>query len=398
MLRTLIVDAVGGVSGDMLLSALIDGGAPRDRIEAAVSTVLGRDVTIGTREVRRAGLRALALDGLDGTGRRTAQEQLSAVGNDALAEDVRTRAREVLERLFAAEARVHGILVDDLELEELGEEDTLFDVVGIASALDALGVDRIGVSSIPLPMPQGHPGPGGHGVPAPVVLELLRGFRLRPSDADASHETVTPTGAAVLAALAEPTPRLPRLILEAVGTGAGRRDPAGVANVVRVLIGAPDASDGVPDRELLILEANVDDLSPELVPDAVEALLEAGALDAWVTPVIMKRGRPGLVAAALCVPEAEREVRRAFFENTTTLGVRMHSVVRPELDRHVVEIGMPDGGPRIRVKVGLLDGRPVSAKPEHEDVVEAARKLGRPVRSVHAEASALARRLMEGDA
>jgi uncharacterized protein (TIGR00299 family) protein len=399
VLRTLIIDAVGGVSGDMLLSALLDAGAPRDRIEAAVSAALGRDVAIATREVRRGGLRALALEGLDGSGRRRgAREQLSALANEELAEGVRSRARDVVERLFAAEARVHGVAIEDLELQELGEEDTLFDVVGIASALDALGVDRIGVSSIPMPMPQVQPRPGDHGVPAPVVLELLRGFRLRPSDADGSHETVTPTGAAVLAALAKPAPRLPRFVLEAVGTGAGHRDPAGMANVVRVLVGTPDARDGAPDRELLVLEANVDDLSPELVPVAVEALLEAGALDAWITPVIMKRGRPGIVAAALCAPEAEREVRRAFFESTTTLGVRMHSVMRPELDRYVVEMGMPDGGPRIRVKVGSLDGRPVSAKPELEDVVEAARKLGRPVRSVHDQARALAHRLVEGDA
>ena len=281
---------------------------------------------------------------------------------------MRTRALAVLERLLEAEARVHGLPLEELELEELGEDDTLLDVVGIAAALEALGVERIVVSPIPMPVARGGSGAGGHGVPAPVVLELLRGFELRPSDAREPHETVTPTGAAVLAALAEPVHAIPRLVLEAVGTGAGRRDPAGAPNVVRVLLGSPVAAGGGSDRELLVLEANVDDLIPELVPDAVEALLSAGARDAWVTPVVMKHGRPGVTVSALCDLEALAEVRRAFFETTSTLGVRVHPVERPELDRRVVEIDLPDAGPRIRVKIGFLDGRPVSAKPEHDDV------------------------------
>jgi uncharacterized protein (TIGR00299 family) protein len=394
MLRTLVVDAVGGVAGDMWLSALLDAGAPRASIEAAVSAALGREVAIVTREVRRAGLRALSLEPLEGDGRRrTPRELLAALERDALPDGVRARARGVLERLLEAESRVHGVGLDDLELEELGEEDTLLDVVGTAAALDAFDVGPIIVSAVPMPPPR--PGAGSHGVPGPVVLELLRGFEVRPSDAAATHETVTPTGAAVLAALAERGGRIPPMTLEAVGTGAGRRDPAGVANVLRVLVGVPTATTAARGRDLAVLEANVDDLSPELVPDVVEALLAAGALDAWVTPIAMKRGRPGVTVSALCEPGAEGDVERTFFETTTTLGIRVGRVTRPELDRRVVEIELPHAGPRIRVKIGLLDGRPVSAKPEHGDVVEAARKLGLPVRAVHEQASAMAHRLLE---
>jgi hypothetical protein len=298
---------------------------------------------------------------------------------------------------------VHGVELEALELDELGEDDTLVDVVGVAAALESLGVERIAVSSLPMPSPSGpirramsSPDHASHPVPAPVTLELLRGFAVRPSPAGSEmNETVTPTAAAIFAALGEGVPEIPELTVERVGYGAGARDPSGIANVVRVLLGAPAASRVREGRRLLVLEANVDDLTPELVPDAVEALMSAGALDAWATPIVMKRGRPAITISALCDPNEQAGVRRAFFESTPTFGVRVHEVVRSELERRTVEVELAEGGPRVRVKVGLLNGRAVSAKPEHADVVEAALKLGRPVRSVHAQAWALAHGLME---
>lgn len=397
MTRIAFVDAVGGAAGDMLLAALLDAGAAREAVAGAIAAVLGRAVDLETSEVRRGGLRALAVRGLAPSPRRRPSELLAAVRAADLAEGVRSRAVAVLERLLAAEAGVHGVGLEELALEELGEDDTLFDVVGIAAALDGLGVERVLVGPLPLPAPSGA---GGHGSPAPVTLELLAGFAVRPG-APGLAEPVTPTAAAVLSALGGPSTAIPAMRLDGVGVGAGSRDPAGVANVVRVLVGEA-AEAGVATaggRRLLVLEANVDDLSPELVPDAIEALLGAGALDAWTTPIVMKRGRPALQISALCAPEALEAVRRAFFEATTTLGLRVHAVERPELERRVVEVELEPGGPLLRVKVGYLDGRPVTAKPEHADVVEAAEKLGLPVRAVHERASALARRLLaEGDA
>jgi uncharacterized protein (TIGR00299 family) protein len=395
-MSVLYVDVVGGAAGDMLLAALLDAGASRDEVSDAVSAVLGRRVECVTEEVRRRGLRALALSGPGDlpSERRRPRELLDAVERAALGDEVRARATSVLRRLFDAEAKVHGREIADLELEELGEDDTLLDVVGVAAALDSLGVERVDVSAIPMAPPSND---GSHGSPAPVTLELLSGFALRPSLAGADlPETVTPTAAAILSALGRPVPELPELVLDRVGVGAGRRDPGSVANVVRVLLGrtSPSADRA---RRLLMLEANVDDLEPELVPDAIDALLAAGALDAWSAPIVMKRGRPAVGISALCERDTLDEVRRAFFEETTTLGVRVHEVSRPELDRRIVEIELAEGGPRIRVKLGVLDGRTLNAKPEHADVVEAARKLGRPVRSVHAQASALAHRLLEED-
>jgi len=395
-MNVLYVDVVGGAAGDMLLAALFDAGASCDEVSDAVSAVLGRRVGCATTEVRRRGLRALAISapGDLSTERRGPRELLDAVERAALQDGVRARATAVLHRLFEAEAKVHGREIAELELEELGEDDTLLDVVGVAAALASLGVERVDVSAIPMPPPSNDE---SHGSPAPVTLELLSGFALRPSVAGTDlPETVTPTAAAILSVLGRPVPEMPELVLERVGVGAGSRDPTSVANVVRVLLGeASPAADDV--RRLLLLEANVDDLEPELVPDAIDALLAAGALDAWMAPIVMKQGRPAVAISALCERDMLDEVRRTFFEATTTLGVRVHEVSRPELDRRIVEIDLAEGGPRIRVKLGVLDGRTLNAKPEHADVVEAARKLGRPVRSVHAQASALAYRLLERD-
>lgn len=401
-MRSLYVDVVGGAAGDMLLAALLDAGAPAAPVEEAVSAMLGRRIEIGTAEVTRAGLRALALDlppGLDEThARRGPLDLLAAVERAGLVQGVRERALVVLARLGEAEARVHGVTPEEVRLVELGADDTLVDVVGISAALEALDVGTIAVSAIPMAATDVHGGDvphGGRGSPAPVTLELLQGFTLRPAHGHDLPEPVTPTAAAVFAALGQPADEIPSMRLGSVGTGAGTRDPSAVANVVRVLLGTPTAETGGLERRLLLAEANVDDLSPELVPNAIEALLSAGALDAWFTPIVMKRGRPALTMSALCDPATLDAVRRAFFEATSTLGVRVTEVARRELERRVVEVDLDDGGPRIRVKVAFLDGRAISAKPEHADVVEAAGKLERPVRAVHEAAAAIAHRQLE---
>ena len=195
---SLYVDVVGGAAGDMLLAALLDAGAAPDKVSDAVSAVLGRPVGCSTTEVRRQGLRALALSvpGDLSTERRGPRQLLDAVENAALGEGVRARATAVLERMFEAEAKVHGRAIDELELEELGEEDTLFDVVGVAAALESLGVERIDVSALPMPPPSNE---GPHGSPAPVTLELLSGFGCTksrdPSWTARSSRSLLPKGA-----------------------------------------------------------------------------------------------------------------------------------------------------------------------------------------------------------
>jgi uncharacterized protein (DUF111 family) len=253
------------------------------------------------------------------------------------------------------------------------------------------------VSAIPLgtgTVDDGHHGPIA--MPSPATLELLRGFPVR---GGWRGETVTPTAAAVFAALGEPAPTFPAMTIEGVGYGAGTDDPEGIPNVVRMVVGsvAVDGIDREPlERDLVILETNLDDLSPELMADAAGALAAAGALDVWTTPVLMKKGRPGFVLSALTDTAASDRVRPVFFEHTSTFGVRSTRVRRTELERRISRVSLPEG--EVRVKLGLLDGRVVSATPEHDDVAAAATRAGRPVRYVYEEAIAAAKALRHSTA
>lgn len=424
--RVLHVEPIGGAAGDMLLAALLDAGAPWEAVRRAVEAVIPGRFELALKPVARAGLRATLLrvsdapaartGGGGGPHRRPFRDLRAAVERADLSEGTRVRALAVLDRLAGAEARVHGVAAGEVELHRLGDDDTLLDVVGIAAALDALEVDDIAVSSIPVGVgeerggevelgdgagSEGGAGPAhGHGVlplPPPATLELLRGFELRPGG---HGETVTPTGAAVLAALGRPAAAagFPAMRLEAVGYGAGHRDPPERPNVVRVALGVRSGSlgsgageRGPAVRDLVVLEANLDDLTPELVADAAAALFEAGALDAWTVPIHMKKGRPAVLLAALCEPAAEERVRRAFFESSSTFGVRSAAVRRAELDRRTATVQVAGG--TVRVKLGLLWGRVVSAAPEHDDVAALATAAGRPVREVHEEAAAAAHAL-----
>jgi uncharacterized protein (TIGR00299 family) protein len=377
--RILYVDPVGGAAGDMLLAALVDVGVPLEAVRVAVDAVLPERSRIDTQVVRRHGHRARLLS-VDWSGAGPASprpvHQLSAALDAAgLSPAVEDRARRVLDRLGRAEARSHGQDLDELVLDQLGDDDTLLDVVGVSAALEALDVGDVLVGPIAL------------ADPGPATLELLRGFAIRGAG---TGETVTPTAAAIFAALAAPAERFPEMTVGSVGYGAGTRDPADGPNVVRVVLGSPARSeaDGTRRRDLVVLEANLDDLIPELVADAVQALLAAGALDAWTVPVYMKKGRPGAILSALCEPDREDALRRVFFETTSTFGVRAHDVRRTELDRRVVSV--PVAGGTVRVKVGILEGRVITATPEHEDVAQVAAASGRPVRELYEEAQAAA--------
>jgi uncharacterized protein (TIGR00299 family) protein len=401
MSRLLYVDVVGGAAGDMLLAALLDAGADLDAVRSGVDAVLPGRFVLASEVVRRAGMRArlLRIDPGPNVSPRTSleprpfRELVERLDAAPLGEPVASRARRVLDLLGAAEARVHGIDPAELLLHELGDDDTLLDLVGVATALESLEVDRILVSTVPVGSGAvvSHHAPGEVPLPATVTLELLKGFAVRGAG---TGETVTPTGASILAALGSQAAVFPEMTIEAIGYGAGNDDPQGYPNVVRVVVGTSrEAIDpGNPaERDLLVLEANLDDLSPELVGDAAQALLAAGALDVWTTSVVMKKGRPGMILSCLCEPTVAPRLRIALFESTSTFGVRSYPVRRTELERRVETVTIGEGS--VRVKVGFLGGHVVSATPEHDDVAEIARRRGLPVRLVYEEASVAARDL-----
>lgn len=384
-MRALHFDCLSGAAGDMILGALLDAGAPEDAVRRALDSLPLEGFSFGLRTVTRASLRATKAEvTVSGDHPQRGPREIAALLDAAdLPEGVRARARRVFDLLAAAEAGVHGVPVETVHFHEVGAVDAIVDVVGCAAALESLAPERVTAS--PLVTGRGLVG-SEHGpipVPAPAVVELLKGVPLEERGTD---ELVTPTGAAILREAAEAFGPMPPMTISSCGYGAGTRDSI-VPNVVRVFVGETAAAPR--DETLLQIEANVDDMSPELLPHALEALLAAGAVDAWVTPVVMKKGRPGFLVSALA-PAAERErVVDVFLRETTTFGVRMHEVVRDVLDRTWVETEV-EGHP-LRVKTGMRGGVVVTAAPEFEDARRVAKATGIPLKDVYERAVRAAR-------
>jgi uncharacterized protein (TIGR00299 family) protein len=374
------LDCAGGLAGDMLLAALLDAGAPESALREVPRRLGLGEVELQLERVQRHGVGALHLDVVGDHGERTWRSLRDRLGAAA----VDDRARAVLARLAEVEADIHGVQVEDVHFHELGAVDTVVDVVGAVTLLAELGVERVVCS--PLPMGRGVVR-SAHGVlplPAPATAALLVGKPVFGVDVEA--ELVTPTGAALAAILADDWGPMPEMTVERVGYGAGTADFAERANVLRVFLGRETTT--LPVSEVRLLETNLDDFLPELVPDAVARCFAAGALDVWTAPVGMKKGRPGIVLSALARPEAENAVARAILEQTTALGVRVAGLRRYELEREERTVAVD--GRQVRVKVGLLDGRVVNVAPEHDDCAALARATGRPVKSVWAAALAAA--------
>ncbi|MBV9919228.1 MAG: nickel pincer cofactor biosynthesis protein LarC, partial [Pseudonocardia sp.] len=371
----------------MLLGALLDAGASLDAVRSAVAAVVPGEVEVRTSAVSRAGVRALKVDvasTADDHPHRSWARIRSMLTTAELPSRVREPAVAAFGLLADAEARVHGKLPDDVHFHEVGSWDSIADVVGVCAALADLGVDGVTTSPVALGSGRVRSAHGELAVPVPAVLQLARGW---PVLAGGDGELATPTGMALVRALSDECGALPPLAVSAVGVGAGGRDVAGRANVVRVVIGET-GPDGSTTSTMWVLETNVDDLDPRLWPTVLSTLLERGAADAWLVPILMKKGRP---AHTLCVLAhgAEREaLRDAVLSLTSTLGVREHPVSRTALERDWRTVTVR-GGP-VRVKVGLRAGRVVHATPEFEDVAALADERGVPVREVLDEAVAAA--------
>jgi pyridinium-3,5-bisthiocarboxylic acid mononucleotide nickel chelatase len=397
--RTLWVDAGSGAAGDMLLAALLDAGADLRAVRDGLRSLPVEPVDLELTEVRRHGLRAMLASvraPRSGTGRNLAAVT-SAISAARLAGPVHGFAVRVFGRLARAEARVHGVSPDAVHFHEVGALDAIADVVGCALALHSLDLLADTCTRVVSPVAAGHGSAStAHGrlpVPVPAVLELLAGARAPiaahpaggpPAALAEPMELCTPTGAALLCELATGWGPVPACTPLTTGTGAGRADPAGHPNVLRVLTGETAATPGWAVTGMCRVDATIDDLDPRLWPDVLESLRAAGAADAWCSPALMRKGRPGQVLSILVEPQRLDAVCQMTFEQTTTLGVRISEVQRRSLRRDQVEVtlaGMP-----VSVKRGHLGDRIVTVQPEYEDVRAAARQSGRPVADLTAEA------------
>jgi uncharacterized protein (TIGR00299 family) protein len=390
-MRIAYFEPIGGASGNMILGALCDAGANLDDIVAALRTIPVDGWTLARRPVSKCGIAASHIEftvpGEDGAPERAADAResrrladvVAVVRASALSPRQKERACAIFTRLADAEARVHGSTPERIHFHEVGEVDAILDVAAACVALDLLGIERVACSAFPV-------GRGAiamhHGLypnPPPATAELLRWSPTYGAGIDG--EMVTTTGAAILTTLADRVGERPAMISERIGYGAGTRDFP-IPNVLRVSLGTEVAGGFTPEAaEVAVLEANVDDMSPQYFELALERVFAAGALDAWLTPITMKKSRPGIVFAAICKPEDEAACARAILAETSTLGVRVRREHRYTLPRTIEERSTTFGP--VRVKVARIDG--VTRRTlEYEDVLRIARERSRPIAEIAA--------------
>jgi pyridinium-3,5-bisthiocarboxylic acid mononucleotide nickel chelatase len=391
--RTLWVDAGNGAAGDMLLAALVDGGADLAAVRAGLRGLRTEPVDVTVSQVRRHGLRAAyaTVHAQGSTVTRRLADIAGLVSEAGLPPEVRDFATAVFERLARAEARVHGVDASEVGFHEVGALDSIADVVGCALALhslDLLGSATRVVSPVAVGSGSAETAHGILPVPAPATLELMVEAAAPLRAHSAPMELCTPTGAALLTTLATGWGPPPDCVPRAVGIGAGSADPLGHPNVLRVILGESAAAPGWAVADMCRIDATIDDLDPRLWPDVLEALRRAGAADAWCTPALMRKGRPGQVLSALAEAGRLDLVCRAVFEQTTSLGVRISAVQRRSLSRDEVSVDVGDAV--ISVKRGHLGDRIVTVQPEYEDARAAAARTGRPIADLLAEARAAA--------
>lgn len=388
------IDASSGASGDMLLAALIDAGADEAFLRDAVAAVAPEATSLSKERVRRGALTGLRVhvEITDSMTHRGLSDVLDLISRAGLDDRVSQHAVAVFTRLGEVEAKVHGISTDQVHFHEVGALDAIADIVGVCAGFVSLGLTTVQASPVAVGSGTIQTAHGQLSVPPPAVVELLRGI---PSYAGpAASELCTPTGAALLSHWVSAWGTQPPMTVEQVGVGAGGKDFEGHANVVRLFVGAElDQQSGEVRPDALVYETNVDDIDPRLWPPILQRLLDAGASDAWLTPILMKKGRPAHTLSVLLRPELATEVRTVIFAETSAIGLRETRVHKHALAREFVTIEV-DGLP-ISIKVARDAGQVVSVQPEYDDVVAAASRLGHPVKRVLAQTVAASAYLWE---
>lgn len=376
-----------GISGDMTLGALVDAGAPLEAVREMVARVVPTGWTLEAERVQRGGVTAtrVLVEVSAQAPPRSARTVLDLIDGAALPDPIAAVARGAVSALAEAEAAAHGQSPGEVHLHEVGATDAVVDLVGSAAALHLLGISDVYASAVASGAGTARSAHGPIPVPAPAAVELLRRAGAPLRLLDTADELVTPTGAALLCGMGARFDA-PTLVVSAQGFGAGGRDPRDRPNVLQVLVGKA----GVPRQEMFVIEANLDDATPEVLAHVVDQALAAGAADAWLQPIVMKKGRPGVTLSLLAPASAVAALEELVLRETGSFGLRRHPVERQALDRDWVEVSL-DGHP-VRVKRALLAGEVVTWAAEFADARAAAFALGRPLAEVMGEAVARARR------
>ena len=418
-MKILYFDCFSGAAGDMVLGALIDAGVPLADVRRALGTLAIAEDAVWTERVTRAGISAtkFCVRGEDGPDdrahdhdhdhghpphrhpghhdhphthadetvhhhtHRSLDQIYGLIDGSGLSGPGKDSAKQLFARLGEAEAAIHGTSIDRVHLHEVGALDSIIDIVGSVFAMESLGADRVIASPLNVGGGSVRSSHGLYPVPAPATLRLLDGAPIYAGPQTA--ELVTPTGALLLTHYASGFGPIPAMRLSRVGYGAGTRDFADTPNVLRVLVGEADAA--APSHAVSVLEAEIDDMNPQIFGLLMDRLLEQGALDVFYTPIQMKKNRPGTLLTVIARPEARAALTATIFRETTTIGVRYHHTMRECLDREVVTVNTPLGA--VRFKVARRDGDILNASPEFDDCVRIARERDLPLKDVQAAAS-----------
>src|SRR6202047_1734559 len=380
-------DCFSGISGDMVLGALVDAGADLRVIEAELRKLGLEGWSVSAEKVKRGAISAtqLKVDTSEGHHHRGLSILLGRIDKANLAPRAAERARKIFTRLAEAEAKVHQMPVEQVHFHEVGAVDSIVDIVGAAIGFELLGIDEFACSSFDVGAGQVKTAHGLLPVPAPATAELLRGAPTYSSGVQ--RELVTPTGAAIATTLATRFSEIPKMTLRTVGYGAGSADLKEKANVMRLLIGESEVSEPGEhwDAPISVIETNVDDMSPQIYGYFVDRALAAGALDVFSTSVLMKKNRPGQLVTLLCEHANLSGLMGLIFRETTTIGVRTYEVRRKTLDRELVPVATPFGEGRL--KVSRINGTVLKGKPEYEDCQRIAAARGIPLKEVIAAAT-----------
>ncbi len=380
-------DCFSGISGDMVLGALVDAGADLRSIEAELRKLGLEGWTISAEKVKRGAIFAtkVKVETTEGHHHRGLSIILGRIDKADLAPRAADRARKIFTRLAEAEAKVHNTPVEEVHFHEVGAVDSIVDIVGAAIGFELMGIDEFACSAMDVGAGQVKTAHGLLPVPAPATAELLRGAPVYTSGI--ARELVTPTGAAIATTLSTRYAEIPEMTLRAVGYGAGSADFAEKANVLRILIGESAASEAGEhwDAPVSVIETNLDDMSPQIYGYLVDRVLAAGALDVFSTSVQMKKNRPGVLVTILCEQARVARMIDLVFRETTTIGVRTYDARRKVLDRELVPVATPFG--EVRVKISRMNGSVLNATPEYEDCQRIAAEKGIPLRQVIAAAA-----------
>jgi len=387
MEKILYLDCFSGASGDMVLGALIDLGVPLDGLRTALAALLPAGCELTAERVSRSGIGAIQFDvketGHDAGGHarhRGLHEILEMIAKSGLPEPVASRASLLFERLGRVEAEIHQVPIERVHFHEVGALDSIVDIVGSVWAIDSLGVDR--VSASPLNTGSGTVATA-HGqlpVPAPATIRLLEGAPAYSNGVQG--ELLTPTGALLVTGHATSFGPMPAMTIRRTGYGAGQRQVPGQPNVLRAVLGEATAS--ADHGRVLVLECNIDDMNPQFYGSLIERLQAAGALDAYLSPVQMKKNRPGTLVTVLAPVGLRERMLDLLFRESTTIGVRYHESDRECLSREWTTVSTRFGA--VRVKLARRGTEVVNAAPEYEDCAALAAERNVPVREVHAAA------------